>query len=140
MSIECKKLSGFLFLCLFFLGFSVNSSELIYQPINPSFGGSPSNGSFLLNSANAQKQFEDEVDEDSPLQQFNERLQRSLLSRITRVISDGIIGGDGTINPGTFETIDFTVEVVDLGSGIMNITTVDKETGDRTVVEVDTGL
>ncbi len=121
-------------------GFSLYASELIYQPINPSFGGSPSNGSYLLNSASAQKQFEEGATEDSALKQFNDRLQRSLLSRITRVISGSIISDDGQINPGTFETVDFTVEVVDLGNGKMKITTIDKVTGDQTVVEVDSGL
>ena len=30
------------------------STELVYTPINPSFGGSALNGSYLLNNANAQ--------------------------------------------------------------------------------------
>ena len=32
------------------------SSELVYTPINPSFGGSALNGSFLLSKAQAQNQ------------------------------------------------------------------------------------
>ena len=30
------------------------ATEMVYTPVNPSFGGSPLNGPVLLNSANAQ--------------------------------------------------------------------------------------
>ena len=33
---------------------SVKATELVYEPINPSFGGNPLNGSFLLSKANSQ--------------------------------------------------------------------------------------
>ena len=33
------------------------ATELVYTPINPSFGGNPLNGQFLLNEAQAQNNF-----------------------------------------------------------------------------------
>jgi curli production assembly/transport component CsgF len=33
---------------------AAQASQLIYRPVNPSFGGDPNNGSWLLSSANAQ--------------------------------------------------------------------------------------
>jgi curli production assembly/transport component CsgF len=33
---------------------SASAGTLVYQPTNPSFGGNPNNGAFLLNLANAQ--------------------------------------------------------------------------------------
>ena len=36
------------------VGTSVSASELVYHPTNPTFGGNPQNGSFLLSQAQAQ--------------------------------------------------------------------------------------
>src|SRR3546814_3119978 len=36
----------------------VVAEQLIYTPVNPSFGGSPLNGPYLLNSAQAQKRYQ----------------------------------------------------------------------------------
>jgi curli production assembly/transport component CsgF len=38
----------------FSLSSSVLASEIVYHPVNPTFGGNPLNGSFLLSTAQAQ--------------------------------------------------------------------------------------
>ncbi|MEI8640394.1 curli assembly protein CsgF [Pseudoalteromonas sp. Hal099] len=38
------------------LSFSASATEIIYTPINPSFGGNPLNATMLLSKAQAQKQ------------------------------------------------------------------------------------
>ena len=113
------------------------SSDLLYQPVNPAFGGNPNNASFLLGSANAQQQFEDEQDESSPLEEFNERLQRSLLGRITSAVTRDIVDIDGNITPGIFETVDYIIEIVDEGNGLITIFTTDRVTGEQTVIQVE---
>lgn len=122
------------FPAIYFSG--ANASEMVYTPINPSFGGHPNNGSFLLGSASAQKQFSEEREEQTPLQEFNERLQRSLLGRITSVVTRDIVDSDGNISPGTFETVDYTIIVTDTGGGLIKIETIDKVTGESTIIEV----
>lgn len=123
---------------------TVSASELIYTPVNPSFGGNPLNGSHLLNKANAQNDFTDpnatEREEQSAIDEFNESLQRSILSRITSALSASIVGDDGKIKPGQFETTDFVITVEDLGGDQVRITTTDKLTGDETVFEINTAL
>ena len=53
-----KNLSYFfLFICLLFFSGNVFSQQLTYTPINPSFGGSPLNGSWMLGEAQAQNGF-----------------------------------------------------------------------------------
>lgn len=37
----------------------VQASDLVYQPVSPTFGGNPLNGNFLLNQAQIQNQFVD---------------------------------------------------------------------------------
>ena len=114
----------------------VSSSEIVYVPVNPSFGGNPANGGFLLGLANAQQQFEQERDEDSPLEEFNERLQRSLLSRITSAVTRDIVDIDGNITPGNFQTTDYLIEIIDEGNGLMTIITTDRVTGEQSIIQV----
>ncbi len=139
-----KKLTLQLLAALSLASNALPASELIYTPVNPSFGGSPLNGSHLLNLANSQNDYQDpnstlNKDKNS-LEQFNERLQRSILSRLTTALSGNIIGSNGKINPGNFETTDFIINVEDLGSEGMRVTTTDKLTGDETVFEISAGL
>jgi len=114
-----------------------SASELLHQFVNPSFGGNPGNSSHLLGLASAQNKFQDDGRNDtSPLDEFNERLQRSLLGRITSAVTRDIVDNDGNITPGTFETLDYTINVIDEGNGLVTIETIDKVTGDRTVIQV----
>lgn len=115
---------------------SAYPSELSHQFINPSFGGNPGNSAHLLGLAGAQNQFEEEQDELTPLQEFNDRLQSSLLGRITSAVTSDIVDTDGNITPGVFETIDYTINVIDEGGGLITIETIDKVSGDRTVIQV----
>ncbi len=115
----------------------VIASELVHQFTNPSFGGNPGNSAHLLGLAGTQNQFQDDGrDELSPLEEFNDRLQRSLLGRITSAITGDIVDSEGNITPGTFETIDYTINVIDDGNGLITIETIDKLSGDLTVIQV----
>src|SRR5690554_5052443 len=72
--------------------YSANASELVYYPLNPSFGGSPLNGPVLLNSALAtNKHRAPDIESDrygsttepkSQLDIFKESLERSVLNRL----------------------------------------------------------
>jgi len=67
---------------------------------------------------------------------FGGNLQRSLLGRITSAVTRDIVDNDGNITPGTFDTLDYTINVIDEGNGLVTIETIDKVTGDRTVIQV----
>ena len=112
------------------------ASTLVYTPVNPSFGGNPLNGPMLLNSANAQNTIKDpdleDEEEESALDDFNNRLQRSLLSRLTNSIASSFIDTDGSLIPGQTVTEDFIIDVVDEGDGAVRVTTTDRSTGDST--------
>lgn len=110
-----------------------SGGELTYQPVNPSFGGDPFVGSFLLGKAQSQDTHEDPdrptFEQDSP----TERLIQSLESRlISRLISD-VSSGD--ISEGAFDSEDFGVVVRDEG-GQLVINVTDKLTGDVTAVSI----
>src|SRR5690606_27408233 len=116
---------------------AVQATEMVYYPINPSFGGNPDNGFWLLNSANAQNKHKDpdaendrfELERQTPLESFNESLERAVLNRLASVASSQLAGPDGNLQPGSVETGNFIIDIVDLGGGVLQITTTDKLLG-----------
>jgi len=105
------------------------STELVYTPINPSFGGSALNGSYLLNNANAQNDNTAKKTDKDFVTRFKESLERSVLSEVTR----GVASGD--IKEGVYDTGDFRIEVIPAGGGLM-LTVTNSLTGDVTVIEM----
>lgn len=126
------------------LPISALASEIVYIPVNPNFGGSPLNGPVLMSNAQAQDDHKDPdalgLNSQTPLEQFNEALQRSVLSRVASSITSTLIGPTGELLPGTLETQDFTILIQDLGGGVMRISTTDKVTGNSTSFEVSSDL
>lgn len=126
-------------------GGPAGATELVYYPLNPSFGGNPLNGPVLLNSALATNRHTDPdagrddfgIESKTPLQSFNETLERSILSRLAASVSSQILGEDGKFHPGTIETGNFTITVTDIGNGLLRITTIDKVTGAITEFQVN---
>jgi curli production assembly/transport component CsgF len=121
---------------------AVLATDLVYRPINPSFGGDPLNGPTLLNQANAQNRHKEPAEQDdrfsqqSPLQQFNDQLQRAVLGRIASSVSGGLFNSSGQLIPGVVETAEFRIAIVDLGGGVLSITTTDKVSGQSTTFQV----
>jgi len=70
----------------------VNATELVYEPINPSFGGNPLNGSFLLSKANSQNAHSAPYNERSYDERLQESLERAYINRIVREITDIAFG------------------------------------------------
>jgi curli production assembly/transport component CsgF len=132
---------------LTFLANTAMATEIIYKPVNPSFGGSPLNGNYLLSNASAQDDNEkpgsrgsaDLRAQRSDLDQFNDLLQRSILNRIASTVTGSLVNTNGNLIPGTVQTADFTITIVDLGGGILEITTIDITTGQSTVFQVSGG-
>ena len=77
------------------LGASLNAhaDEMVYTPVNPSFGGNPFNSSHLLDTANAQND-NSAPTRESQADQFMRLLQARLLSAIAGQVSDSILGDD----------------------------------------------
>ena len=110
---------------------SAVATELVYTPINPTFGGNPLNGTFLLNKANAQNKHTEAADDKDFETRFRESLERNIINTITRNVSDGTLT-DGYYNTGQHE-----IQITPTASGV-TITITNLETGEVTVIEVDT--
>ncbi|QWL03228.1 curli assembly protein CsgF [Shewanella indica] len=111
------------------LAFSGQATELVYTPINPSFGGNPLNGSFLLNKAQAQNDNQPSGNEKDFVTRFKESLERNIINFITRGVADG------DITDGVYDTGDYRVEVASTGSGVM-LTITNLLSGEVTVIEM----
>jgi curli production assembly/transport component CsgF len=105
-------------LCLLGLGSCslVHATELVYTPINPSFGGNPLNGTWLLNNAQAQNDYD-----DPDLKKRTSVAGTSALERFT--------------NTGSLTTDAFIVNVVD-DSGQLTIVVTDRATGEISEIQV----
>jgi len=123
---------------------AAQANPLVYTPVNPTFGGNPLNGSFLLNRAQAQDRSRDPaaaaavnpLSSQSQLEQFNNALQQAVLSRVSAAVSSSIVGPDGKLVPGTVETQNFLITISDLGGGRIRILTTDKLSGSSTSFEI----
>ncbi len=76
------------------LSFSATATEIIYTPINPSFGGNPLNANMLLSKAQAQNKHKAPVIEKGYADQFKDSLERTYLNRMVREITDMAFGED----------------------------------------------
>ncbi|AWY43950.1 curli production assembly protein CsgF [Pseudomonas putida] len=124
-------------LCLLGLGACAlaQATELVYTPVNPSFGGNPLNGTWLLNNAQAQNDFDDPDLKDrtsatatSALDRFTAQLQSRLLGQLLDNINNG--------NTGSLSTDAFIVNVVD-DSGQLTIEVTDRATGQLSEIKVN---
>lgn len=88
---------------------SALASELLYQPINPAFGGSPANAGWLMDSAGVQNQHRPDFGNGlggndgtlTPAQEFAATLQRRLLFAVSDRIVDELF--QGTDPEGNFQ-------------------------------------
>ncbi|MCZ0927642.1 curli assembly protein CsgF [Halomonas janggokensis] len=111
----------------------VHAGEMIYEPLNPSFGGDPFMGSYMLNKAQSQDTNTDPNTRDIERLSSTERLIQSLESRlISQLLTDV---GSGDISEGGFDSDEFSVVVRDEG-GELVVRVVDKLTGDVTNISV----
>ena len=119
---------------------AASAQDMVYTPINPSFGGNPFNSAHLLGIANAQNKFKDPnaIDSGSQADIFARQLQSRLLSALSNNIVDAIFGpnaqNSGTVDFGG-QTITWTRE---LDQVIVTITS--DETGESTTINVPTSI
>lgn len=116
------------------------SQQLVYQPINPAFGGNPMNYSWLLSSAQAQNLYQNKGADynpfnTNPLQDFTETLQRQILSDLSQKIVSGQLGDMNLSTKGSYDLGDYKVDINPGTSGI-SITIFDKISGQETNVSI----
>lgn len=135
----CHVTASFALLC----GGGAGATDLLYLPVNPNFGGYPGNGAGLLAVAAATNKHKEDAGlggtspfDQTPLAQFNQTLERTVLSQLASAATSKLIGQDGKLMPGTFSTANFVITVTDLGGGVLHVSTTEKSSGVTTSFEV----
>jgi len=122
---------------LTFMVAQAGATEIIYVPVNPTFGGNPNNAPGLMSAAQAQNSFTAEV--NTPIETFNATLQRSILSRLASQSLNAIFGNSNKLTVGTYDTEIYTVQVIQNGPNSLTIITTDKITGETSSFVVTNG-
>lgn len=126
---------------------AAHAGDLVYTPINPSFGGSPLNSSHLLAIAGAQREatasdFEEPVDDDlvpgggtggnSEADLFVRQLQGRLFSALAGQVTEAIFGE----NPQDAGTVRFGDTTVTFERTLDSIRLVIADASDGTLTEI----
>lgn len=132
-----KQIIIFLFFCT--LGVSVNAQQFSYQAKNPFFGGDTFNYQQLLSSANAQNSFTapiNPLDQQSDLERFGDQLNASILSQISRELTQQQVDAIGSITePGSFSFGSLALDVFESPEGLI-INILDTTNGEETQIVV----
>lgn len=124
---------------ILFLNISTaTAQEMVYRPLNPAFGGNPGNYGWLLNSANTQNLHEATREsgfQRDPLADFQNSLQRQVLSQLTRDIVRREFGEGEALEEQRFEFGEFNIEVSPGDNGVQ-IRIFNILTGDETSVTI----
>jgi curli production assembly/transport component CsgF len=117
---------------------SAKAGDLVYTPVNPSFGGNALNSNHLLGTANAQNQYKkkQELGGYSPTDAFIQMLQSRLYSSLADAVSNAIFGPNAQ-QSGTVTFQDQQVVFVNTGTEI-RLTITNFVTGKVTEITVPT--
>ena len=108
------------------------AGELTYHPINPAFGGNPSNYSWLLQSATTQNEYT----KTDPLADFETNLKKQVLSTLASRIVSAAFGGYGDpLLAGQYQIGAYNITISTAGDGI-TVDILDKGNGASTSVSV----
>lgn len=118
---------------------NLQAQDFVYEPINPAFGGNTFNYQWLLSSAQAQNTISEQREEidyysRDPLQEFEESLNRQILSQLSREIIRNQFGEDG-LEAGLYEFGNYQIDVSPGDAGVV-IKIIDVATGSETTVTV----
>jgi curli production assembly/transport component CsgF len=123
-----------------FFATNASASQLVYTPVNPTFGGSPFNGAYLLSVADANnfnfltnpkeaQELSSLSSQQTTSQELQQALVSALISQASQQVIDSILGTNGQAqDSGTFDLAGETISFNRSG-GEINITLTDPSGG-----------
>lgn len=140
---ECARIAVIagLMVSLNLFGTAAQAGQLVYTPMNPSFGGSPLNGSYALGLATANNYkfltnpaTQQQQTGQTAVQQFSQQITSALLSQIAANVSQQILGSNAK-DSGTFN---LNGEVINFNrvNGQINISITDAASGANTQIQI----
>ncbi len=118
---------------------AASAQDIVYEPVNPNFGGNPFNSAHLLATAEAQNDYDPPSGApdglgSSEADLFVRQLQSRLLSGLASQVTDAIFGD----NPQEQGTITFGDQTIEFVRNLDNVTLTifDSSTGETTTVVI----
>jgi curli production assembly/transport component CsgF len=114
------------------------AQKFVYEPKNPAFGGSYLNYSWLLQSAEAQKDVESAATDRfgrDPFQDFQQNLQRQILNQLSRELIYNRFRDLDLTREGRFDLGDFQIDIMP-GLDGLSIRVFNVLTGDESVITI----
>lgn len=117
-----------------------SASPLVFAFLNPSFGGSPFNGQWMLAQAEAQNKHMEktkpfEMPERDVVADFKESLNRQILYKLSSRIVNAAFGEEG-LEPGHYDLDDYTIDITTSLLDGIRLTITDRLIGGQTIIEV----
>lgn len=132
-------IKGVFLTLLIHMSLTLSAQQLVYQPVNPAFGGDSFNYSWMISSATTQDLLKDpNAQSTSSLSSSFESFQRSLNSQLLSQLSRSLISdqfGENGLSDGSYSIGGLKVEVLSDLDGI-TISILDTETGEQTQVAI----
>jgi curli production assembly/transport component CsgF len=123
-------------------GRAATATELVYAPVNPSFGGNPLNGSFLMSVAGAQNKFKEptkatSLESQDSLSSFKRQLENRILNSIAdRIVRDAF--GDEGLTDGEYLVNNLKVNIDASDPTVTVVTITDTDNGNTTSIQIPT--
>ncbi len=121
----------------------LSAQQFVYKPVNPAFGGDTFNYQWLLSSASAQNQFDNDnknsfnLKDLNSLDSFTDSLNRQILSELSRKLF-GDQFSDDDLKPGTYIFGSIYLEVIQTGQGLL-ISILNTNTGEQSQIVIPGG-
>ena len=122
------------------------AQDFVYQPINPAFGGNPNNYSWLLSSADAQKENDSQNgtstssllaelnSQQDPMKTFTTNLNNRILNELTnRIVREQF--GEFSLEQGTYKVGNYQI-VINEGAKGVDIQVLDVNTGAESTITI----
>jgi len=122
------------------------AQDFVYQPINPVFGGNPNNYSWLLSSADAQKENDSQNgtstssllaelnSQQDPMKTFTTNLNNRILNELTnRIVQEQF--GEFSLEQGTYKVGNYQI-VINEGAKGVDIQVLDVNTGAESTITI----
>ena len=117
------------------------AQQFVYQPINPNFGGSYLNGSWMLAEAQAQNNKTAPSSSSSlnsfnnnPLQNFQQSLDQQILSQLSQKIVTSAFG-EGSLTQGHYQLGNYIIDINPSTDGL-HVNIQDNSNGNQTTIVV----
>lgn len=137
---KSKRLIPFIILAAAALTGRLSAQQLVWTPVNPSFGGNPYNATWMLSEMQAENDITESKQQTSgsystdPLKDFQNNLNRSLLSQLSRSLVAKSFGEQG-LKDGRYDMGNYVIDVATTNDGI-EIKILDAGTGSETSILV----